>query len=628
MTGSLLRLRDRLGARSSWFHRIRALTALGAPDTAQAETSYLHLSELAIENASPLAGDSAVVIAAVVSEGEAGRSIGLFAVEELARSTSAASPVSVRTTDLVLGRIPFDPGEQVLALAAYQVPLVGLAPAVIEEIRGLIAAIDHAGDGPGSLAVCAAICDRIEVLAGLPGFTELLAGAGRITTDERGWAYLVAGGDAMPPDDAILFATGGRLCDNVQLGPRWRFMLVELGGASAGGFARALDQLRRQHRAALGTTPGDADADDTESYWERDRRLRTTRDLAVRYGESAFRDWKSTAELTLALGSSFVELVRSIEAGVARARDGLYSDLGFTMPVIELTTTELEGASYELRIWNTMIASGEARNDRAFVNSNVAVLRRLGIDGEPAVNPANGNAAAWIARDDVPAAQAARLTTLDAADYVILHLSAVVRKNCASFFTLDMAAEVVNRASPELYRQVRKSPGGIAKLTTVLRLLLGEEVAIRAMRAICEEYLAIASAAEPSDHIAEALRNGTTLRPYLQKKFPATRSLLELGPAFAEALAANLVRETNDRVLALDRMLCDRMRAAVRAAIQQLVPGIAYPVLVVDDWRLRPHLRRLVELEFPHLAVLARRELADPAAHPRAALIELDEAAR
>jgi hypothetical protein len=51
--------------------------------------------------------------------------------------------------------------------------------------------------------------------------------------------------------------------------------------------------------------------------------------------------------------------------------------------------------------------------------------------------------------------------------------------------------------------------------------------------------------------------------------------------------------------------------SAVRSAVDRLPADGLDPFLLVEDWRLRRPLRKLVELEFPHLRVLARRELAD-----------------
>ena len=68
---------------------------------------------------------------------------------------------------------------------------------------------------------------------------------------------------------------------------------------------------------------------------------------------------------------------------------------------------------------------------------------RLFIDGDycdaaaggrfATVNPANGSECAWIPAEYAEIAEQAGLTTWDAAGYMVLHLSSVLRKNAAEF---------------------------------------------------------------------------------------------------------------------------------------------------------------------------------------------------
>jgi type III secretory pathway component EscV len=55
-----------------------------------------------------------------------------------------------------------------------------------------------------------------------------------------------------------------------------------------------------------------------------------------------------------------------------------------------------------------------------------------------------------------------------------------------------------------------------------------------------------------------------------------------------------------------------------------LQPATRNPVIFVEDWRMRPFVRKLVELEFPHLAVLSRREAVAPDSRQVLATIEVE----
>ena len=69
----------------------------------------------------------------------------------------------------------------------------------------------------------------------------------------------------------------------------------------------------------------------------------------------------------------------------------------------------------------------------AISNDTVDRLTLLNIKGEEAVNPANGSECAWIPGEYADIAEQAGLTTWDAAGYMVLHLSSVLRKNAAEF---------------------------------------------------------------------------------------------------------------------------------------------------------------------------------------------------
>jgi type III secretory pathway component EscV len=59
----------------------------------------------------------------------------------------------------------------------------------------------------------------------------------------------------------------------------------------------------------------------------------------------------------------------------------------------------------------------------------------------------------------------------------------------------------------------------------------------------------------------------------------------------------------------------------VLRAVRELLAAVLQPAaLIVESARLRPHLRDLLELEFPDVAVIAAEELAGAAAQARASV--------
>jgi type III secretion protein V len=78
-------------------------------------------------------------------------------------------------------------------------------------------------------------------------------------------------------------------------------------------------------------------------------------------------------------------------------------------------------------------------------------------------------------------------------------------------------------------------------------------------------------------------------------------------------------------VLALEPEPTQEALTAVRNEVANLPPTAQNPVIFCEDWRVRPFVRKLVELEFPHLQVVSRRESTDADARPVIATIELED---
>jgi len=277
---------------------------------------------------------------------------------------------------------------------------------------------------------------------------------------------------------------------------------------------------------------------------------------------------------------------------------------------------------YTIGLNGTSVLSGFIEPNRVLVNALVPALRLINIEAEPAVNPANGNESAWISKNDEQAATAAQYTTWDASGYLVLHLSAVIRKNCAELVTVQRVANMIKEQSTVLYRRMTAAPGGIARFAGILRGLLWDEASIRVFRPICEQYLELHEAGRSPVEIAEELRFGDAIRPHLRTNKPGA-PLYELGPSFVRAIETGVFEDGHGQVLGLTPELCQEMLAVVRTEVSKLGKEVKNPVVIVDDWRLRPFMRRLIELEFPHLAIVARRELIEPAANPTIGVLEI-----
>jgi type III secretion protein V len=82
-----------------------------------------------------------------------------------------------------------------------------------------------------------------------------------------------------------------------------------------------------------------------------------------------------------------------------------------------------------------------------------------------------------------------------------------------------------------------------------------------------------------------------------------------LEPTLEETIGAGIQKSAAGNYLALEPEVTQDILSAIRAEIENLPPTAQQPVILTTQ-EIRRYLRKLVEMEFPHLAVLSYQELS------------------
>ncbi len=261
----------------------------------------------------------------------------------------------------------------------------------------------------------------------------------------------------------------------------------------------------------------------------------------------------------------------------------------------------------------------EVRPDSVMVNDSVGALASLGVDAEPAVNPANGAASAWIPARAATAAHSRGLTTWDAREFLILALSAVLRRKAADFIGLDEARAMLARIEPVFPRLVAETvPKTVSLfvLTDVLRRLVVELVSVRNLRRI---LLALADWGrvenDPlllTEYVRAALRRQLT-----HQLSRGTNQLVvfllhpEIETAIRDATRHTATASYVDLEAARLRKIVDAIREPMRA-----LPGGVQVPQILTLMEIRSSVRRLVGTSMPWLHVVSYQELRPRHTHP------------
>lgn len=507
---------------------------------------------------------------------------------------------------------------------------------VLRAIQDLADALDFERDPEGSSAVALGILDRVELLRRSMGARLVAGGVHEVgpSADQNPRHLLFATGAADPArrfrvEDGHLSVVAAH-----DAATAWReqeFVLVRVGPLpEMVDVDRSMDDLRRLHVATQGTLAPEPVVDPVESYQERAHRLGTLSRLTGLFGKGGIQRLPFVTPIAVEAAADLGPLLVTdgdIHPQCAQRLAEMRADLG-RMYGLELPGTrvrlndgDLPSGSYIIIIREIPLVMGTLTLGRALCTATVGELAFLGVTAEPATDPASGDERAWISEDDVPRVHAANIRTLTADGYIVLHLSAVLRKNLATFADIQVVANLLRERARGQFEQIRAAAGGLPRFTSVLRALLVEEVSIRELPAICDRYLATQH--RPTHEIAEEIRCLEPVRAEIAGNSAET-PVFELGPGFAELMAGAIKRDGDAAVLALEPEPTQDALSAVRQAVGDAPARNRTPVLLVDDWRIRSFVRKLIELEFPHLAVLSRREAVAPDAMPVVGTIDVE----
>jgi len=163
-------------------------------------------------------------------------------------------------------------------------------------------------------------------------------------------------------------------------------------------------------------------------------------------------------------------------------------ELGIILPTIRVRdNAQIDPNSYVIKLRGVQVATGEVRPNRLMaMNPGLAEQE---IDGIPAVEPAFGLPAIWIAPEEQERAEMLGYTVVDAVTVAATHLTEMLRAAAPDLLGRREAQELFEifaRREAKLVDEVIPNVLPLGDVLTVLRQLLRESVPIRDLRTIFE----------------------------------------------------------------------------------------------------------------------------------------------
>jgi type III secretion protein V len=329
--------------------------------------------------------------------------------------------------------------------------------------------------------------------------------------------------------------------------------------------------------------------------------------------------------ISLEVGEDLIQFVddkqdggRFINELIPLLRHGLYYELGVNFPGIQVRgqTVDMEPEAYQINIHEVPVAQGKIMKGCILVGESLEQLNLFNIQGTETIHPIDGSVVTWIAEEHKDVAQQAGFRMWDVAEYLILHLSYVLRRHSHEFLGLQEVQTVISeleKTHPALVKELIPKVITLLQLTEIFQRLVQEDLSIRDLKTVFSTLAQWGEVERDTLTLAEHVRAG--LKRYITHKYAGPSGSLAvylLDPAIEDMVRTSIRRTEKGNYLALEPDVTQELVESVgkEIASHPFPPG-ARPPVILTTAEIRRYFRKVIELEFPQLAVLSYQELAE-----------------
>lgn len=305
-------------------------------------------------------------------------------------------------------------------------------------------------------------------------------------------------------------------------------------------------------------------------------------------------------------GQSFVDQM------IPRMRMALYSDLGVRFPGVHVRTDSptLETDEYSIHLNEVPVVRGRVLAGQVLTNEIGENLDRYNIPYTSYKNSL-GLPSLWVEGKYQEILTKAGIKHWKSLEVIILHLSYFFRHYANDFVGLQEVKsmlEFMEKSFPDLIKEVtRLIP--LQKMTDIFKRLIQEQVSVKDLRSILEALAEWAQTEKDTVLLTEYIRGG--LKRYISYKYSQGQSVLSvyiLDPEIEDMVRGAIKQTSAGSYLALDPDSVQLILQAIRSVVTP-PPAGGQPPVMLTTIDVRRFVRKLIEMEFPELAVVSYQEI-------------------
>lgn len=331
------------------------------------------------------------------------------------------------------------------------------------------------------------------------------------------------------------------------------------------------------------------------------------------------------APISLEVGADLIPFVDDSQDGgrfinelIPLLRHGLYYELGVNFPGIQVRgqTIDMEPESYVININEIPVARGRIEKGCILVGESLEQLNLFNITGRETLHPIDNSVVTWISSDFKEIATQAGFRMWDIAEYMILHLSYILRRHSHEFLGVQEIQTMLSeleKTHPALVKELVPKVITILQLSEIFQRLVQEDISIRDLKNIFATLAQWGEVERDPVALTEHVRAG--LKRYVTHKYAGqsgTLAVYLLDPDIEETIRGAIRKTDKGNYLALEPEMTQEIVESVgrEIASHPLPPGARPPVILTIS-EVRRYFRKIIELEFPQLAVLSYQELSE-----------------
>lgn len=304
---------------------------------------------------------------------------------------------------------------------------------------------------------------------------------------------------------------------------------------------------------------------------------------------------------------------KRLDAEVAKVRRALYFDLGVPFPGVHLRLNDtLERDEYRILVNEIPVAVGKARPGFLLVRETESNLKMFEIPYERGDDFLPNTPSLWVPVKQEPLLRNAGIQMMTLPSMLTYHLAHTLKSYAGEFVGVQETMYLLKEMETNFAELVREATRTLPVITIadVLQRLVSEEISIRDMRTILEALVEWGQREKDAILLTEHVRSA--LNRYITYKFSGGQSVISaylLSKGIEDEVRGAIRQTSGASYLALSPDTHRKLLAAIKASVGEISRHTMKPV-VLAPMDIRRFFRKIVEREFPELAVLSFQELA------------------